>query len=161
MKDALKFVDAWLRDAHAMEGKAITFLEAQISMLDGKYPEVVKRLRSRLIEIWDHRFELDRCRRKLGEFKPAVDMVAINVQTNLPDFSHWLSGDELLQHVLAHNTVEQIKAETYRSLSAAAQAAGAPEIARICDGILMKGSEMKDWMWEQLPHLTRERLLAV
>ena len=160
MKDARKYLAAWLRDAHAMEGKALTLLETQVSRLEDKYPQVVKRLRSRLVEILDHRLQLDRCRRKLGESSPAVDNVAIKIETNLPDFPRWLSSDELSKHILAYNAVERAKAETYQSLSAAAQAAGEPEIARICDGFVIQGSAMVDWMWEQLDSATRERLLA-
>ena len=150
MKDARKLLDAWLRDAHAMEGKALRLLEKQISSLEDKYPEIAKRLRNRLVEVWDHRLQLDRCRRKLGEVTSALD-----------NFSHCPFGEELLTHVFAHNAMERTKAETYHSLTEAAQAAGEPEIAEICDGVVVQGSAMADWMWEQLPPATRERLLAL
>jgi len=155
MKDARKYLTAWLRDAHAMEGKALMLLETQVSRLEDKYPEVVERLRSRLVEILDHRLQLDRCRRKLGEGTPAVDNVAIAIETNLPNFPRWLSSDVLLKHFLAYNAVERTKAETYRSLSAAAQMAGEPEIARICDGFVIQGKAMVDWLWDQLESATR------
>ena len=160
MKDARKYLAAWLRNAHAMEGQALTLLETQVGRLEDKYPEIVKRLRSRLVEILDQRLQLDRCRRKVGEGTPAVDNVAIKIETNLPNFPGWLSSDELKKHCLAYNAVEQTKAETYHFLSAAAQAAGEPEIARICDGFVFQGSAMVDWMWDQLDSATRERLLS-
>jgi ferritin-like metal-binding protein YciE len=160
MKNARKYLVAWLRDAHAMEGKALTLLETQISKLEDKNPEIAKRLRGRLEEVWDNRFQLDRCRRKLGEVTCALDDVTITINTNLRDFSYRPFGDELFKHVFAHNAIELTKAETYRSLTEAALAAGEPEIAKICDGILMQGSAMADWMWEQLPPATRERLLG-
>jgi ferritin-like metal-binding protein YciE len=161
MKDARKYLAAWLRDAHAMEGKALTILEVQIISFEEEYPEIAKQLRSRLEEVWDNRLQLARWRRKLGEVTSALDDVTIKINTNLRDFLDCPFGDDLLmKKVFAHNAVERTKAETYRSLTEAAQAAGEPEIAEICDGIVMQGSAMADWMWEQLPLATRERLLA-
>jgi ferritin-like metal-binding protein YciE len=160
MKDANKYLAAWLRNAHAMEVQALTLLETQVGRLEDKYPEVGKRMRSRLTEILDQRLQLDRCRRKLGEDIRAVNDIGIKIETNLPTFPGWLSSDELKKHCLAYSVVEQIKAETYHFLSAAAQAAGEPEIARICDGFVTQGSAMVAWMWDQLDTATRERLLA-
>jgi ferritin-like metal-binding protein YciE len=145
-----KYLAALLRNAHVMEGQALTLLQTQIRRLEN-YREVVTRLRSYLEEISDHRSQLERCRHQLGEDKSPLMSPAIKNRANLPTFADWLSGDELSKHVKASVGIEYAKTKSYRWLSEAAHVAGEPEIAKICDGIVIQGWARAEWMWEQLP----------
>jgi ferritin-like metal-binding protein YciE len=158
MTEARESLAAWLRDAHAMEGQAITLLETQINRLDS-YPEALPRLRSHLEETKDQRARVEQCLQQLGEDTSTLKDAAMKIGANLQGLAHMMSSDEVLKHALASNAFEHFEAASYRSLSAAAQAAGEPDIARICEGIMQQELAMASWVWDQLPPLTEKYLM--
>lgn len=155
-----RYLAALLRNAHAMEGQAMTLAETQIHRLKN-YPEIVARLRRYLGELGDNQSQLQRCLHQLGMDRFPLWDSAIKTRKNLPDFGPLSSTDDLLQHVMGNNLIEFAKREPYRWLSEAAYVADEPEIAKICDGIGARGWAMAEWMWEQLSPASRERLLAL
>src|SRR5688572_27931160 len=74
---------AWLRDAHAMEGQAITLLKTQIDRLEN-YPEAVPRLREHLRETEQQQQMVEQCLSRLGEdtstLKTGTMKLAANIQ---------------------------------------------------------------------------------
>lgn len=148
---------AWLRDAHAMEGQAITLLETQIQRLEN-YPEAVPRLRQHLEETKDQRAKVEGCLSKLGEDTSTLKDATMKIGANIQGMLHGMSSDEVLKHALASNAFEHFEAASYRSLAAAAQDAGEPEIAKTCESIMQQELSMADWVWEQLPPMTRKYL---
>lgn len=155
-----RYLAALLRNARAMEGQAMTLAETQIHRLKN-YPEIVARLRRYLEELGDNQSQLQRCLHQLGEDRFPLWDSAIKTRKNLPDCAHFSSTDDLLKNVMGNNVTELAKGKSYRWLSEAAHVADEPEIAKICDGIRARGWAMAEWMWEQLPPATRERLLAL
>src|SRR4051794_7042852 len=95
-------LSAWLRDAHAMEGQAITLLETQIGRLES-YPEAIPRLREHLAETKDQRAKIEGCLSKLGEDTSTLKDAAMKVGANLQGLAHMMSSDEVLKHALASN----------------------------------------------------------
>jgi ferritin-like metal-binding protein YciE len=148
---------AWLRDAHAMEGQAVSLLETQIQRLDS-YPEALPRLRDHLAETKDQRAKVEQCLQKLGEDTSTLKDATMKVGANLQGLAHMMSSDEVLKHALASNAFEHFEAASYCSLAAAAEDAGEPEIARTCEGIMQQELAMADWVWQQLPPLTHKYL---
>jgi ferritin-like metal-binding protein YciE len=155
-----RYLAALLRNAHVMEGQAMTLVETQIHRLKN-YPEIVIRLRRYLEELGDNQSQLQRCLHQLGEDRFPLWDSAIKTRANLPDIAHLSSTDDLLKQVMGNNITELVKADAYRWLSEAAHVADEPEIAKICDRLGAQGWARAEWMWEQLPPATRERLLAL
>ncbi|HWK39296.1 MAG TPA: ferritin-like domain-containing protein [Hyphomicrobium sp.] len=150
---------AWLRDAHAMEGQAETFLQTQIERLKN-YPEALPRLHSHLEETREQRAAVEQCLKRLGQDTSTLKNAAMKVAANVQGMMHAMASDEILKNALASAAFEQFEAASYRMLTTAAQIAGEPEIARICEIIMEQEVSMSDWAWGQLQPLT-EKYLAL
>jgi len=148
---------AWLRDAHAMECQAETFLQTQIDRLKS-YPEAIPRLRSHLKETEEQKETVEACLRALGEDTSTLKDTTMKIAANLQGLMHATAGDEVLKNALASAAFEQFEAASYRMLVSAAQIAGEPEIARVCEKIMEQEISMSDWAWGQLQPLTEKYL---
>jgi ferritin-like metal-binding protein YciE len=95
MAEARESLAAWLRDAHAMEGQAITLLETQIDRLES-YPEAIPRLKQHLAETRDQQAKVERCLQALGEDTSTLKDAAMKVGANLQGMMHMMSSDEVL-----------------------------------------------------------------
>jgi len=67
---------------------------------------------------------------------------------------HGLAGDEVFKHPAAMPSSSS-RPGCYRSLSVAAEAAGEPQMAQTRLGLMEQEQAMAEWVWEQLPTLTR------
>jgi ferritin-like metal-binding protein YciE len=148
---------AWLRDAHAMEGQAITLLRTQIDRLES-YPEAVPRLREHLRETEQQQEMVEQCLSRLGEDTSTLKTGTMKLAANIQGMLHAMSSDEVLKNALASHSFEHFEAASYCSLAAAAEDAGEPEIARTCENIMQQELDMADWVWDQLPTLTHKYL---
>jgi len=148
---------SWLRDAYAMEGQAVELLETQIKRLES-YPEALPRLREHLQETHGQQAAIEQCLDRLGAEPSALKDTAMKLGATMQGMMHAMSSDEVLKHALASHAFEQFEAGCYRSLMAAAEVAREPEIARTCERIMRQEHDMADWVWEQLPQMTRKYL---
>ena len=148
---------SWLRDAYAMEGQATQLLETQIERLDN-YPEALPRLRQHLQETREQQAMVEQCLARLDADPSALKESAMKFAATMQGMLHAMSSDEVLKHALASHAFEQFEAGCYRSLTAAAETVGEPEIARTCEQIMRQEQEMAHWVWEQLPHMTEKYL---
>ena len=148
MTKARENLAAWLRDAHAMEGQAITLLKTQIDRLEN-YPEAVPRLREHMVE---------QCLSRLGEDTSTLKTGTMKLAANIQGMMHAMSSDEVLKNALASHSFEHFEAASYCSLVAAAEDAGEPEIAHTCENIMQQELDMAGWVWDQLPVLTHKYL---
>jgi ferritin-like metal-binding protein YciE len=153
MPTARENLAAWLRDAYAMEGQAIELLESQIERLE-HYPQAQPRLREHLEETRTQQATVERCLEGLGESPSTLKAATMRLAANVQGLLHALSGDEVLKHALGSYAFEQFEAGCYRSLAAAAQAAGEPGIANTCTRLMEQEQAMAAWVWEQIPALT-------
>ena len=146
---------SWLRDAYAMEGQAIELLETQIQRLEN-YPETLPRLRQHLQQTLDQQAAVERCQGRLDADPSLLKESAMKLGATMQGMMHAMSSDEVLKHALASHAFEQFEAGSYRSLKAAAEAAGEAEIARTCERLMREEQDMARWVWDQLPQLTRQ-----
>ena len=144
----------WLRDAYAMESQAIELLESQIKRLEN-YPQAQPRLREHLEETKAQQATIERCLDQLGESPSTLKAATMKVGANIQGMLHGLAGDEVLKHALGSHAFEQFEAGCYCSLTAAAEAAGEPQIAQTCKRLMEQEQAMAAWVWEQIPTLTR------
>ena len=157
MTQARDSLPAWLRDAHAMEGQAITLLDTQIKRLES-YPEALPRLQQHLEETKQQRSQVEDCLQGLGEDTSSLKDAAMKIGAKLQGMMHMTSSDEVLKHALVSNAFEHFQAGSYCSLAAAAKDVGEHEIARTRENITNQELAMADWVWQQLPPLTHKYL---
>jgi ferritin-like metal-binding protein YciE len=154
---SLDHLIAWLRDAHAMELQAIELLEKQAGRLE-HYPELLAKVRAHLAQSHSQAERVERCLRQLGAGTSSVKDLAGKMVGATQQLSGVFASDEVVKSVLADHTFEHYEMASYRILIAAAEEAGEPEVARICEEILHEEKAMADWLAGYMPELTRRYL---
>ena len=157
MTTARECLVAWLRDAHAMEVQAESFLQTQIDRLQ-TYTEAIPRLRAHLEETKQHRAMVEQCLTSLNEDTSTIKDTGMKITASIQGMFHSMAGDEVLKNALASAAFEQFEAASYRILVTAAEKAGEPQIARTCETIMEQEVSMADWAWHQLQPLTEKYL---
>ena len=149
---------AWLRDAHAMENQAISILEGQEGRLE-HYPELRAKISQHLQQTRRQAELLEGCLERLGEdrsvFKAGMGKLMGNVQA----MSGLFVSDEVVKGAIASYTFEHFEIASYKSLIAAAEEAGEPEVRGLCEQILHEEEGMARWLGEHLPEVTRAYLV--
>ena len=147
----------WLNSAYAMEKSMVQVLENHAK--DAKeLPEVRQRDEQHLEETRRHAQQIERCLELLNE-KPSKTKTAMgNIMGLVQGASTGMYRDELVKNFLSDYAAEQFEIASYRSLIAAAEELGKPEIARICEGILEEEEAMAEWLIERIPGITRMTL---
>jgi ferritin-like metal-binding protein YciE len=148
---------AWLRDAHAMELQSIELLEKQAGRLE-HYPELLAKVRAHLAQSHSQAQRVERCLARLGAGPSGAKDLAGKMVGATQQLSGLFAGDEVVKSALADHTFEHYEMASYRVLIAAAEEAGEPEVARICEEILHEEEAMADWLAGHLPELTRRYL---
>ncbi|WP_026617410.1 ferritin-like domain-containing protein [Ensifer aridi] len=156
MSDPREHLQAWLRDAHAMEEQAITMLTSQSARLEN-YPELKAQIDKHLQETRDQAAMLERCLERTGGTSTVKDIGAKMVA-----FGQGLSGlfvdDEVVKGSLANYAFEQMEIASYKILIAAAEHAGDPDTKRICETILQQEIAMAQWLDQHAAEITRKFL---
>ncbi len=147
----------WLRDAHAMEEQAKSLLQTQIDRLE-HYPEALPRIKQHLEETEQQRAAIADCLSRLGSDSSTLKNMTTKMMANMQGFGHLLATDEVLKHMLASHAFERFEAVCYHSLIAAAEHANEPHVAQVAQNILAQEIEMGDWVWDNIPALTRKFL---
>jgi ferritin-like metal-binding protein YciE len=141
---------AWLNDAYAMEKAQIPVLENHADDAR-RHPEVRKRDLKHLEETKQHAKDIKRCIEYLGE-KPSVTKKAIGRITGaMNSVATEPFQDEVMKNFLMDYAAESFEIACYRSLIVAAEEAGHPKIARVCQEILEEEEEMAEWIRDHLP----------
>jgi ferritin-like metal-binding protein YciE len=155
MTDPKEHLTHWLRDAYAMESQAVSLLETQISRLE-TYPDARAKVQEHLQQTHRQRQDVEDCLAKLGADPSDLKVLAQKTIATVQGLFHSMSEDEVLKHALGSYSFEQFEAGSYRMLAAAAREAGEPGIAETCERIQAEEEAMGDWIWQQMPTLTRE-----
>lgn len=148
----------WLNDAYFMEQSLAKVLENHAD--DARdLPDVRERDLQHLYETRRHAEKLERCLDLLGE-KPSMMMGAMGtVMGKMQGMATGLFVDEIMKNFLSDYAMEHFEIGCYRSLIAAADEAGRPEIVQICEGILKEEEAMAKWLAERIPDVARMTLL--
>ena len=149
----------WLRVAHAMEKQAETMLAAQASRIES-YPDLKAKIEEHLAETRRQSDMLQSCiERRGGDTSTLKDLMG-----KFAAMGQGLGGavidDEVIKGSMASYTFEHMEIAAYRVLVAAAEAAGDPETAAVCQRILNEEMAMATWLGENLPFVTT-RFLAL
>ena len=153
MANADEHLNQWLRDAHAMEQQAEEMLSAQASRLE-HYPVLRGRIQEHLEETRSQRQRLETCMQRRGVSPSAMKDFAAKVTAMMQGVGGMMAGDEVVKGVLASYTFEHFEVGSYRILSAAAEAVGDMETARLCEEICREEERMASWLYDEMPEIT-------
>lgn len=152
-----KDLAAWLRDAHAMEMQALKMMEAQVRRLE-HYPELRSRLQRHIVDTQGQADRLGQCLHRLGESTSTLKDTAARLTAMAQGLSGFFVGDEVVKGGMASYTFEHFEISAYRTLIAAADELGEPEIRRVCEANLREEEEMANWLADHLPQVTQHYL---
>jgi ferritin-like metal-binding protein YciE len=148
---------AWLNDAYAMERSLAKVLENHVN--DAKdHEEIRRRDEQHLAETRHHARQVERCLEILGEKPSAVKAAMGTAMGTVQGAATGMFGDEIMKNFISDYAAENMEIACYRSLIAAAEELGEPEIARICGEILKQEEAMSAWLAQRIPAITRMTL---
>lgn len=157
MTNANKHLADWLRDAYAMEKHALSFLERQLETIES-YPVLSQRIAQHREETRWQISQLEKCLDILGEQPSSIKNLMGTISANMGAMGTMFASDEVLKDSIASTAFEHLEIASYKTIIAAAEAAGRPEIARLCYGILEQEIEMAQWLEDHLPETTAQFL---
>jgi ferritin-like metal-binding protein YciE len=135
MKDSKSEIADWLRDAHAMESNLVNMLEGQVEHLSG-FPEIQRSVSRHAEESKRHASLVEDALKLLGEDTSALKDAVAKFTGLMSPLGVGMASDAPVKIVLANYAAEHFEIACYRSLRAAAEQSGFPEIADICLEIL-------------------------
>lgn len=149
---------SWLNDAYFMEQSLAKVLENHAD--DARdLPDVREKDMQHLYETRRHAEKLERCLDLLGE-KPSMLMGAMGtVMGKVQGAATGVFGDEVMKNFISDYAMEHFEIACYRALIAAADEAGRPEIAQICEEILHEEATMARWLEQRIPDVAKMTLL--
>lgn len=157
MTEPRKHLADWLRDAYAMEKQAIEMLEKMAARIE-HYPDLKNRITLHINESKSQADRLEQCLARLGEDTSALKTGVGKMVGTMQALSGLFMTDEIVKGSVSGYVFEHYEISNYKVLVAAAEAAGEPEIARICSDILREEEEMARWLDEHLPGVVMEFL---
>lgn len=153
MSDHKKYVDQWLRDAHAMEKQAESILNGQIKRIEN-YPELAARMQAHLDETTSQRERLEGCLERRGISASGMKDISAQFTAMMQNLGGVFAGDEVVKGILASYSFEAMEIASYRILSAAAEAEGDMQTAQLCNELCKEEEAMADWLKQHMPSLT-------
>jgi ferritin-like metal-binding protein YciE len=160
MNDARAQLLDWLRNAHAMEVQSEEMLKTHIRRLH-HYPQLRDRIVSHLAETCEQQARLERCLREMGGEPSGLREFSARFLALGQGLLQVASTDEVVKSLVLTYSFESMEAVVYRTLATAAEVAGQPEIAGVCEEILRQEEGMAEWLREHLPDIVRQYLVRL
>ena len=148
----------WLNSAHAMEISLAKVLENHAKDASD-HPEIQQRILQHVDATKRHARRVEDCLQLLGETPSSTKSIIGSITGFVQGTSTGLFKDELVKNFLSDYGAEHFEIACYRSLIAAAEDLGRPEITVICEEILMEEEAMFEWIEDKIPEVTRLLLL--
>jgi len=152
----------WLNDAYMLE-LALEENLLKHANAANDFPDWRERIQQHVEETREHANAVRSCIERLGGSVSTSKAVIGEVAGRIQGLSTMMYKDEQVKNVLFDYAMEHFEIACYESLIAAAEQAGQPEVAQICEEILDDEETMADWLRAQIPlvtaaHLERESL---
>jgi ferritin-like metal-binding protein YciE len=145
-------LNQWLRDAHAMEEQAEQMLTAQANRIKN-YPDLLAGIERHLRETTTQRERLERCLARRGTSSSGLKDTAGRLTAIMQGIGGSMTSDEVAKGAMASYAFEHFEISAYRMLVAAAELAGDPETARVCEEICGEEEAMAAQLKEMLPRV--------
>ena len=140
----------WLRDAYAMERGLVAMLEKQAHN-DELHASLREQAQQHLEETKSHAELVRACLQKLGTDTSALKTGMWHLMETAKGLSTNFARDERVKDLLAAFATEHFEIACYRALQTAAQLAGEPDIAGVCEQIIPDEQRMAAWIDANLP----------
>jgi len=150
----------WLRDAHAMELNLANMLEGQAERLSS-YPELRDGIARHAEESKQHAELVESALQLLDEDTSVLKEGVARITGMMSPLGVGMASDAPVKIVLANYAAEHFEIACYQSLIAAAEVAGLPEIAEICQDILDDEMRMAETLEPQIASVTKAHLGAL
>ena len=147
----------WLKDAYAMERGIEITLRKQADNED-VHRALRERARIHLDETAEHAERVSRCLEMLGSSPSALKAVTGQVMELGKGLTTKFARDERVKNFLAAYGTEYFEVACYKSLIAAANAAGEQEILPLLEQNLKEDSAMASWLDMNVAAITRDYL---
>ena len=147
----------WLKDAYAMERGIEITLRKQADNED-VHRALRERARIHLDETAEHAERVTRCLDMLGSGPSALKAVTGQVMELGKGLTTKFARDERVKDFLAAYGTEYFEVACYKSLIAAANAAGEQEIVPLLEQNLKEDSAMASWLDMNVAAITRDYL---
>jgi ferritin-like metal-binding protein YciE len=148
---------AWLRDAHAMERASVDALDRLADRL-ARFPDLAAGFREHWRTSVTQVQTIERCLKNLGSDTSTFKDLATRFIGIAQAMAVSVVADEVVKDCLAVYAYRHFEIAAYMSLSAAALALEAPEVALMCDEHIKQERDMVNWLEKQIPEVTLEFL---
>lgn len=157
MSTARDYLVIWLRDAHAAEEQAHLMLKRTARQIDGYMPFTAG-LGSHGEKSAEQAKRLEAALEQLGESPSLLKTLTGQIAALGQSLSGYVVDDEPVKAALAVAAFAHMEVASYRLLVTAAEAAGEPAIASMCEALLAEETEFAQWVDEQVPEVARRYL---
>lgn len=144
----------WLRDAHSKGQQARDLYEKQADR-QRNYPEVQKRFNEYVEQSKRHQRMLEGAIERLGGKTSVLKDIGGKVMAWGQSLSGLPMSDEVVKGVMFCYTFQQMGIAAFRVLIVAAEEAGDHETKAICEDIMREDQAMADWIYQNIPDITR------
>ncbi|MBZ5485931.1 ferritin-like domain-containing protein [Halomonas aquamarina] len=153
-----KYLENWLRDAHAMEQQAEKMLKSQAERLVD-YPELQGRIEQHLEETRHQSERLEQAMSGLDIDTSALKDLGGKLTAFGQALGGMMAGDEVMKGSIACYAFEHFEIANYKALIQAAENAGQTGVAHVCRDILKEEEAMADWLSQHIESTTTQFLM--
>lgn len=157
MKSPHEEIGDWLRDAHAMESNLVKMLEGQVERL-ADFPHLQKGVARHAEESKRHAQLVEGALESLGEDTSALKDGVAKLTGMVSPLGVGMASDAPVKIILSNYAAEHFEIACYTSLITAAERADLPEIAAICQEILLDEENMARMLEPAISEVTTAHL---
>ena len=148
--DAKEIYVTGLRNQHAVEGQAVSTIEAQLGRLD-RYPELSGKLKEEIASSKTQASRLETLMSKHGTSSSTVKEAVTTVVGKVSGIAHAASSDDAVKDTLAAIGFKAYEIASYKVLMTLAEKAGASDDLGVLKQSMEEEQKMGDWLGEHLP----------
>lgn len=141
----------WLRDAYAMEKALELSLKNQIDSDDTLQP-LREQYETHYVETQMHASAVEGCLKSLGAAPSALKTTFAQTLEAMKNIGPSFAKDAGVKAMLAAYASEHFEIGCYIALAAGARNLDMPDIAKVCDDILVDEKRMAEWLQRNLPN---------
>lgn len=145
---------SWLNDAYAMESALVPILENHAR--DAKeHPALQARIEEHVGETRRQAEMVKGCIERLGSSPSTAKKALGSLFGMVQAPATGMAADELVKNAIMDFASENFEIASYEALLTAARQCDEPEVAAVCEQILVEERQMAQWLQENLPGLVQ------
>ena len=157
MPDVNEYYLTGLRNQHAVEGQAVSTIEAQLSRMSD-YPELHAKMQQEIESSKTQGTRLETLLSKHGTSASAAKETVTSVVGKVSGLVHATAADEVVKNVMSAIGFKAYEIASYKALITMAEAAGAHDDVATLKQSQTEEMAMGDWLGEHLPGIVTQFL---